>query len=238
MVAPPEVLEAAAHWDRLTRWERAELGRRLRRDGWTYTEIMEVLPVVKGTLAGWCKEIRLGEEQVDSIRARRPPGVRTGIPVDTQRKRRAEIEAIRERARASFEELRSDPTWVAGATMYWAEGAKTSPQLGMANTDPKALRLFIRWYRAYFNKDAEFVLSMHLHHGNDEMAARQWWAQALDLPEARFTKTFIKPPGTGHRKNRWLHGVCRVQARRSADAYHATMAWIECLSSFLTSGHL
>jgi hypothetical protein len=42
MVPPPEVTEGAANWDRLTRWERAELGRSLRRQGWTYGEIMTV----------------------------------------------------------------------------------------------------------------------------------------------------------------------------------------------------
>jgi hypothetical protein len=74
----------AADWERMTRWERA--GRSLRRQGWTYSEIMAVLPVGKGTLSGWCRDIRLTEDQIEAIKARRPPGVRTGIPVDTQRK--------------------------------------------------------------------------------------------------------------------------------------------------------
>jgi hypothetical protein len=232
MVAPPEVLEAAANWQSLTRWERAELGRRLRRMGWTYGEIMEVLPVVKGTLAGWCKEIRLTGAQIDAIRARVPS--QKGVPKDTNWKRRLEIQGIKEEARRTFLELKEDPFWTAGITMYWAEGSKTSPQLGIVNTDPNALRLFISWFRRYFRDDAEFVLALHLHHGNDEKAAQRWWTDALDLPDARFTKTFIKPPGTGHRKNRWEHGVCRVLARRSANAYHTTMVWIDCLSKYVS----
>lgn len=52
--APAELLGRAAEWDQLTRWERAEVGRALRRLGWTYSEIREVVPVPKGTLAGWC----------------------------------------------------------------------------------------------------------------------------------------------------------------------------------------
>lgn len=72
MIAPPEVAMAAGKWQELTRWERAELGRGLRRQGWTYGEIMDVLPVGKGTLAGWCKEIRLSEGQIEAIKARVP----------------------------------------------------------------------------------------------------------------------------------------------------------------------
>lgn len=48
MIAPPEAAMAAGKWQELTRWERAELGRGLRRQGWTYGEIMDVLPIGKG----------------------------------------------------------------------------------------------------------------------------------------------------------------------------------------------
>ena len=228
MIGSPEVVQAACDWASLTRWERAELGRSLRRAGWTYGEIMDLLPVGKGTLAGWCKDIRLSEEQIEAIKARVPS--QKGVPKDTNWKRRLQIEEIREEARKSYVYLRHFPQWVAGVTMYWAEGAKTEPRLGMVNTDPRALRLFISWVRTYIDPTAEFALALHLHDGNDENDARRWWAAELGLEGARFHKSFIKPHGTGHRKNRWLHGVCRVQMRRSADAHIRTMEWIACLA--------
>ena len=222
-------VEAAATWPALTRWERAETGRALRRLGWTYGEIMEVLPVGKGTLAGWCKEIRLTSEQIEAIKARRPPGVRTGIPVDTQRKRRLEIGDICDKARSEAAQLLKEPLWVAGTVLYWAEGAKTTNDLSLVNTDPIALRLFITWVRRYLCPEAGFVLSLHLHEGNDEPAAFAYWRRAVGLEAARFTKTFIKPRGTGHRKNLLPHGVCRVRVRRSSDHWNRVMAWIEAI---------
>lgn len=154
-----------------------------------------------------------------------------GIPKNTNWKRRMEIQEIREDARSSFVRLKDDPFWTAGVTMYWAEGAKTLPTMSMVNTDPRALRLFIAWIRSYIDPHAEFRLALHLHEGNVEAEARAWWAEELELHEAVFTKTFIKPAGTGHRKNRWLHGVCRVTVRRSANAYHRTTTWIDCLAA-------
>ena len=115
---------------------------------------------------------------------------------------------------------------MAGTVLYWGEGAKTSPRLSVTNADAAALRLFIRWVRRFHESEAAFVLALHLHEGNDDAAARRWWTEALDLADADFTRTFIKPAGTGHRKNHLRHGVCRVLLRRSADAWHATMAWI------------
>jgi hypothetical protein len=38
-------------WDGLSRWERSELGKDLRRLGLSYGEIMDLIPVKKSTLA-------------------------------------------------------------------------------------------------------------------------------------------------------------------------------------------
>jgi hypothetical protein len=227
MVPPPEVLEAASRWAQLTRWERAELGRGLRLMGWTYSEIMAVLPVVKGTLAGWCKEIRLTDQQIDAIKARVP--TQKGVPRDTNRKRRLEISQIREQARAEMPQLLDEPLWIAGTVLYWGEGFKAQQQVGMSNSDPAALRLFIRWVRTYVKDDAEFVCKLNLHYNNDEPAARHAWAEMLGMADIRFYRTFIKPEGTGHRKNHLAHGVCQVSMRRSGDSWHRIAEWIDAL---------
>ena len=223
MATSPEA--PTAEWDQMTRWERAEAGRSLRRQGWTYSEIMAVLPVGKGTLSGWCRDIRLTEEQIDAIKARVPS--QKGVPKDTNWKRRIEVQAIRELACAEARERMTDPFWVAGTVLYWAEGDKSSRRLSLVNSDPRTLALFISWTRAYHDQAAKFVLALHLHHGNDDLEARAWWRRQLQMPNAPFHKTFIKPPGTGHRKNHLVHGVCRVLMRRSGDAWHRTMAWID-----------
>lgn len=233
MELPSQLANRVADLTRLTRWERAELGRALRREGWTYSEIMAVIPVTKGTLSNWCREIQLTAEQITAIKLRRPPGVRTGVPVDTQRKRRAEIERIRARARAEVPELITNPLWLAGTVLYWAEGSKGRNSLDLTNTDPRALRFFIRWVRLHLDCDAAFSLQMHLHEGNDESAAIQFWREATGLYHVNFHRTFIKPAGTGHRKNHLPHGVCKVHVRRCADMWNRVMAWCEVVSEVL-----
>ena len=113
--------------------------------------------------------------------------------------------------------------------LYWGEGAKTKRMLALANADPAALRLFVAWARHYHDADADFVLSLHLHQGNCDSAARSYWATELGI--GTFHKTFIKPAGTGHRKNKLPYGVCRVLMRRSAEAWLRTMSWIEVLQA-------
>jgi hypothetical protein len=179
-----------AGWDTLSRWERSELGRDLRRLGLSYGEVMDLIPVKKSTLATWCREVKLPEAQYEVIRKR--TGSREGVPRDTNRKRRQEIERIRRDARAQVPELIDDSLWVAGTVLYWAEGAKTRNQLKLANADPRALRLFVRWILRYVDPGASFSLHLHLHEGNDDKAARAYWRAETGLMNANFYKTFIK----------------------------------------------
>ena len=227
------MLARATEWEDLTRWERAELGRSLRRLGWTYSEIRELIPVPKGTLSGWCSGIELSEEQIAGIKER--TGSQRGVPRDTQRRWRERKDAIRREAEIEVAHLAHDPFWVAGAVMYWAEGSKTTNRLSLANSDPAALRLFVDWTRRYLDAKAEFVLSLHLHHGNDEDAAMAYWSKVISPQPASFTKTFIKPPGTGHRNNHLPNGVCRVVLRRSALHIVRVKAWYGALPEALES---
>jgi len=227
---PPDLAALANKWDDLNGEGRRQVGRSLRRLGLTYEEIRELIPVPKSTLAGWSRNVVLTSEQLVAMRLR--TGGQGGIPRDTQRKRRAEIGEIQRSSRTEAVTLISDPLWIAGTTMYWAEGNKTQRSLAMANTDEDVLRLFVAWVHRFHDRDADFSLMLHLHEGNDDAAARSHWAHALHLPDANWHKTFMKPSGTGHRKNRLPWGVCRVNVRRSADAFIRTMAWIDVLRCF------
>ena len=112
-------------WDTLSRWERSELGKDLRRLGLSYGEVMDLIPVKKSTLATWCREVKLSDEQYREIQER--TGSRQGIPVDTQWKRRLVIERIRAEARVQVPELIDQPIW-----------ARHDPLLGRRGQDPKS----------------------------------------------------------------------------------------------------
>ena len=224
-----EVLERVRIWESLSRWERSEVGRDLRRLGMSYGEIMMLIDVKKSTLATWCRDVELTQEQLLAIKER--TGSRVGIPVDTNWRRREEITLLRQIAREQMPELALDPLWVAGLIMYWAEGAKTRNHVSMANTDPRVLRLFIMWVRTFLHPDAMFTLHLHLHEGNRETKAKDYWKSQTDLGDANFHKTFIKPAGTGHRKNHLEHGICTVKLRRAADPWNIVMEWIDAAAN-------
>ena len=215
--------------DDLSQWERAELGRTLRRAGWTYTEIAAAIPAAKSTIAGWCGGIVLSDAQIEAIKAR--TGSVRGVPRDTQWRRRQERAAITEEARREARDRSNDPYWSAGVMLYWGEGFKTENCLGLANSDEDLVRLFIDWSRRYHDPLMAFRAKLNLHAGNDEHAALSYWSEALALPRSDFNKTFIKPEGTGHRRNHLRHGVIQVRARSSTDQFLMTLGWIDGLRS-------
>jgi len=220
----------ASEWQHLHRWERKQLGLALRRLGLTYTEIQDIIPVPKGTLSNWCQNVRLSGGQIDEIVERTGPHNFAGVPRDTQWRRRLEIEAIRMEARSFAKSHIDDAIFVGGVVLYWGEGAKTRNFLDLTNTDPAALRYFVNWVRLYMNPAAEFNLGLHLHEGNDEAAAKSYWSSILNMESAPFGKTYIKPAGTGHRKNHLPHGVCRVRTLRASNYWQRVMVWIEVVA--------
>ena len=230
---PDELLRLAEQWSDLHRSERRNLARTLRRHGLSYGEIVSLIPAAKSTVSNWCSDIVLTHNQINAIGNRLGPGSRLGIPVDTQWKRREEIRTIRLGAREFAKERIDDATFVGGVVLYWGEGSKTKNYLDLTNADPLALRFFVHWVHRYLDPDATFVLSLHLHEGNDEQAARDYWRRAVGLPCADFTKTYIKPRGTGHRKNQLIHGVCRVRTRNASNHWHRVMTWIDVVSAHL-----
>lgn len=199
----------------------------------SYGEIMDLIPVKKSTLATWCRDVPLTDDQIEAIKKR--TGSVKGLPRDTQRKRHEQVKRIRSLAMIEARWLIDDAIWSAGVALYWGEGSKTHRQLEMANADPNALRFFMRWAIDYHDSTSGFRAKINLHASNDEVAARRWWSEELMLPLDDFTKSFVKPDGTGHRKNHLDYGVCTVRLRKSSDALHRTLAWIEFLQEKL--GH-
>ena len=205
----------------------------LRRLGLTYSEIQAIIPVPNSTLSNWSRDVPLSTAQIDAIRVRSGPETQRGIPRDTQWRSRVEVAEIRTDARSFAISRLNDADFVGGVALYWGEGAKTRNRLELSNADPAALRAFVNWVRRYLDEDATFVLSMHLHEGNNESAARAYWSRSLGLPNARFTKTFIKAAGTGHRKNHLEAGVCRVRTLRAGDHWNRVMVWVEVVAGQL-----
>ena len=153
---------------------RAAVGRSLRRLGWTCGEIMELLPVPKGTLAGWCQGVRLTPAQALDIRERTVarPGVSDPPSGGAW---------IGSRASATRPEPASDRSSEnrCGLLGSFCTGVREADGLSTpgGGADARALQVFRAWCEGYHDSDADFSAAVSLHDDNDVGTALRWWAR-------------------------------------------------------------
>jgi transposase len=230
---PSPLIDQAARWDSLKRWERRELGQALRLLGLSYREIAAVIPVSKGTLSSWCRDIALSKNQQDALASRRPDEMtRTRVGSMLRGRALQRQRSSREAGRAEATLLVQDPLWAAGTVAYWAEGAKRTNSLRFSNSDPALVCLFVQWSKAFLGVTNErFTVSLHLHDGLDEDEAKRFWSERTGIPLSDFRKTWFKQEGSGHRKNKLYRGTASVRIRRSGDLFQRVMGWIDAIAA-------
>lgn len=226
-----ELLSKIERWADLKRWERREIGQELRRVGLCYREIAQVIPVSKGTLSGWCRDLDLSEYEDAMLRRRQTELIIRGRLGKKRRHiARERAAALRREARKEASTLQTDPFWVAGVLAYWAEGGKRSKELSFSNSDPDLIRLFLAWSCRFLELPPDrFTISLHLHAGQDENERTAFWSERTGLGPEQFRKGFIKPEGTGHRKNVLYNGTAQIRVRRSGALLHRALGWIDGL---------
>jgi hypothetical protein len=199
--------------------------------GLSFKEIAAVIPVHKGTLSGWCADLVLTPDQLKRLSEKRP-ALATQSRIGAARRMQARRERALTRSNA-HEEARCmlhDPRWVAGVIAYWCEGSK-SGELRFANSDPALVRVFRDWSVNYLGVTFDrFTLALHLHNGQDEAERKQFWSLALAVPLSQFRKTYIKPEGTGHRKNLLYAGTASLRVSKSGELLQRVLGWIDALS--------
>jgi len=191
-------------------WSLKEEARAFRAQGLSYKEILKKVKASKSSISLWCRDVPLTEEQRRQLSER----------WDTQKKG---IQAIQKyywgKQNTAFylgvqmvKSIRKHD-FIAGLMLYWAEGNKRI-HCGLANSDERVIVFIIRWFRNYYEILPENIaLHLHLHSGQNEESMKQYWSQITGVPIGNFTKSFIKPEGSGYRKNVLYHGTVKIQPR-------------------------
>ncbi len=217
---------------------------RFRRQGLSYSEILERVPVSQSSLSLWLRQIPLTEEQKARIHGKDLESRRRFVEYN-QRKRQAALarhEAWREAARAEAVPISGELLKWIGAALYWAEGSKGSSSGGgmvsFANSDPGMVQLIMRWFREVCKVPEEkFRIKVQLHPGQSVEEAEAFWAQVTGIPEEQFHRAYVKTSPTSQRKRGNILPFGVVQVRfGSAELFHRILGWIEGLKAPSYSG--
>ena len=171
----------------------------LRKKGQSYSQISAALSIPKSTLSIWLKNITLSQRAQDKIRSRTNT---SAIAKLIQRNKAqtviAQTRYIKIRAQAAIEAKRllTDPLFLVGTSLYWAEGYKRGAEgskwksIDFANSDPEMVGLMTGFLIKFLNiKKEEIRIQIMIHDAKNTESAINFWQKITGIPKKNFIKT-------------------------------------------------
>lgn len=199
-------------------WSLKEKAQHLRAKGLSYKEILRQVPVAKSSISLWCRDVPLTTAQRKRLWEKRDHSLK-GIKAIQQMFWRRRCEAFA-RGVAQCPKLDRTARFIAGLMLYYGEGDKARGSAAIANSDPRIIRYTVSWLQEFFGvRPTEISIHLHLHSGQDEEKMKRYWSRLTGVPLKNFQKSFVKPEGSGYRKNVLHYGTIRLTVRRAGSTY-------------------
>ena len=210
----------------------------LRRDGFTYSEILKRVLVAKSTLSLWLRDVGLAKKQKQLITEKRIAGQLRAIEA-IRRNKINRIKDIKDLAREEVPILITDPFWLAGVILYWGEGSKEHAKacpVKFTNMDLQMHKLFLKWIRKYLSiTDEDLLFELFIHEKADILRAKKYWMQQLGFREDRL-RTYLKKHNPKTKRKRIgenYYGVLAVIVYRSIPLNRKIAGWIDGIVVYL-----
>lgn len=210
----------------------------LRKSGKSYNEINTLLGIPKSTLSEWLRNIRWSQRIKIQLSKRAVATNRVRIQrlnrLRHERLQRA-YEQARKEAKEEFEEFKLYPLFIAGISIYWGEGDKTSKSaLRVGNTDPLLIRLFVKFLRDVCGITKHKIrASVLLYPDLNQELCERFWIKNSGLSRMNFNKSVIIQGR--HKTRRLPYGVCTVNVT-SSYLKEKMMVWLKMLPKELIIG--
>ncbi len=208
---------------------------RLRKKGFSYSEIKKLVSVSKSSLSLWLREIKLLPSQLKRLRSKGNVARRLGS-YTLRNIRIKRTEEIISNSISEIGELTDRELWLVGTALYWAEGTKQkvhdpSKRVIFSNSDPLMIRLYLKWLKKILNIDTDDILfEIYIHETHQKTVEKlsEYWSKRTGFPVGKFGKVYFKKNKVHSiRKNRGLEysGVLRISVRRSTDLNRKIAGW-------------
>lgn len=186
----------------------------LRKQGKSYNQIKQIIPVSKSTLSYWLHGMPLSDDMMRSLRDLNE--VRIEKFRETWRKKRQQrLQDLYQVAREKWSSLSFQTLHVAGLFLYWGEGTKnTSHPLVITNSNPAVIKFALFWMHKILKMPlASITFRLKLYSDMDVKKEHRFWAQELDIPLRQFRKCQIKNSNSEtitYATSKFWHGTCEI----------------------------
>jgi transposase len=212
--------------------EEKKLAFKLRRQGLSYNEIEEKVPVSKDTLSRWCRDVILTPSQMGRLRKKRLKGAERGRIIGAKRQQRDRVKRTKkllEEGKREIGLLNGRDRFIAGVSLYLGDGLKGDKCIGFSNSNSKIISFMMSWFREFCQiPEEKFRGQIWIHDNLDEPRARKYWSGVARIPISRFQKSYIarnKIKSKKIRKQLHQHGVFAVRVS-SAEIQRKILGWM------------
>lgn len=202
----------------------------LRKQGFSYNEILRKVFVAKSTLSVWLKDVGIAKPQKQRLTLKRQLAQQKAHETCKNNRIAKEAEII-DRAKTEIQKVSARELWLIGTILYWAEGSKqkshnVSQRVSFGNSDPSMILLFIHWAKEICKcKTDEFVYSLYIHRTTDKDMAKLFWE---DIIKGKLSWIYLKKHNIKSKRRNTednYHGLLRVDIRRSTNLNRKIKGW-------------
>ncbi len=188
----------------------------LRKKGLSYNEIGLKLGVGKSTLNGWFLGLKLSEKIKKSLLDRKKNNLvklRNKALLSLKNKRDEQYKILKLEMDKSLSKVNFDKNTKEAmlAMLYLGEGFKAKSLIGLGNSNPGIMSLFVGLLRSIYKVEEEkFRIFLHLRHDQNDLLEKKYWSKLLSIPLNKFGKTQFDQRTRGSKTWPDYHGVCAV----------------------------
>jgi len=198
-----------------TKVREKEMAIKLRRDGYSYNDILKVIPVAKSTLSNWLKNLQLTENEKKYLRKRTDANISRGrikAASVLRENRIARERLLLVEAKNEFNRFSTDPIFHTGVALYWAEGTKRgSSSFSFTNSDPDMITVMLIWIKIFFGINSGTIKArLYIHKPYANERCEEYWSNKIGIPLENFQKTIYKPTNVLIKKRPGYKGCLRI----------------------------
>ena len=210
---------------------------KLRREGKSYREISKEVNVPLSTVFLWTKYVKQTKVQINEIKLKSLAKLQQSRKTAQKAKNEKYIQSNQVNKNIGISMVdKIDSQNINGiiAALYWGEGFKKDRRLGLANSDPQIIRLFIYWLMRFAKVPIGQIrlrVGINIMFKDREEEIKKYWSEVTEIPIIQFQNTFYQNtkitriyPNTNN-----YYGVLRIRANGQNDIFQKLLGMVDKL---------
>ena len=191
---------------------------KLRKQGYSYSEILRFVSVSKSTISRWCCDVYQTKRQKKRlIEKRQHNSYIQGLIKKAQKEEKEAKEWASDKTKRIC--IDKKLLLIIGIILYWAEGSKFRKYRAVefTNTDPKMIKIIMFVFRNIFNiPEEKFKLTVRISNRGNLEEAKQFWLNITELSKTNLRRPeLLELKNTSQSLKRHPYGICRISINNS-----------------------